>query len=135
MFGTLSKHPLLPCRPTPFLNPSCAMLGGQVYGRSIFCPSPCRTSPHSRPSPPPPPFPPPPPRTTFLSSQEKFRIQSLRTASLKADGLSPAKPWNRHATNTSEVRLFSVTPSTLNPTCQLHAMMYLCAHRPASRGG
>ena len=56
-----------------------------------------------------------------------------------ADGLSQANPlrecWNRHATNTSEVRLASVTPSTLNPTCQLHAMTYSCAPRPASRGG
>ena len=32
------------------------------------------------------------------------------------------------------VRLACVTPSTLNPTCQLQAMIYLCAPRPA-RGG
>ena len=35
----------------------------------------------------------------------------------------------------SEVRLASVTPSTLNPTCQLHAISCSCAPRPASRGG
>ena len=48
--------------------------------------------------------------------------RSLRTPSLEADGLRPANAlpecWNRHATNTSEVRLASVTPSTLNPTCE-----------------
>ena len=63
--------------------------------------------------------------------------RSLRTPSLKADGLSPANPphecWNRHAANTSEVRLASFTPSTLNPMCQLHSMTYSCAPRPASR--
>ena len=68
--------------------------------------------------------------------------------------LSPTNPlhkcWNRHATNTTGVRLASVTPSTLNPTChsfmtafgwvnptcQQHAMTYSSAPRPAaSRGG
>ena len=49
---------------------------------------------------------------------------------LKADVLSPANPlhecWNRHATNTSEVRL----AWTLNLTCQPHAMTYSRAPRP-----
>ena len=49
--------------------------------------------------------------------------RSLRTPSLKADGLSAAN------------RLASVTPPTLNPTCQLHAMTYSCAPRRARRGG
>ena len=42
----------------------------------------------------------------------------------------------QHACNKqSEVRFASITPSTLNRTCQLHAMTYSCAPRPASRGG
>ena len=42
----------------------------------------------------------------------------------------------QHAGNKqSEMRLASITPSTLHPACQLHAMTYSCAPRPASRGG
>ena len=61
--------------------------------------------------------------TWGLTERSRFYAsQSFGAPSLKADELSPANPlhecWNRHATNTSEVRLASVTPSTLNPTCE-----------------
>ena len=79
------------------------------------------------------------PGTQPCSLRPVLRLSSLRTLSLEADGPSPANPlpecWNRHATNTSEVRLASVTLLTLNPTCKLHAMTYSCAPRPTSRGG
>ena len=88
----------------------------------------CRPHPSWRP-------PPPHPRR----KNSGFAEPLLPPPSLQADGRSPANPlhecWNRHATNTSEVRLASVTPSTLDPTCQLQTMPYLCAPRPASRGG
>ena len=71
-------------------------------------------------------------------TQPCFLRPVLRRSKL-ANSLTPAnRPhecWNRRATNTSEAGLPSVTPSTLNPTCQLHATTYSCAPRPASRGG
>ena len=101
------------------------------------------------PPPPPPPHPPFPffytggtfkfrPGTHSCSLRPALRLSKLANSltKLKADGLSPANPlhecWNRHATNTSKVRFAYVTPSTLNPTCQLRAMTCSCAPRPAS---
>ena len=93
-------------------------------------------------APPPPLLPPPPIPPPFFFGQE---IRSsgelhLRTYSFRPWNSAALRPvlrhyWNRHATNTSEVRLASVTPSTLSSTGQLRAMTHSCAPRPASRGG
>ena len=70
--------------------------------------------------------------------------RSLRTPSLEADGLRPANPLRCPCMNVGkgmqQTRLKSGlpplrTPSTLNPTCELHTMTYSCAPRPASQGG
>ena len=71
----------------------------------------------------------------IFSSKTAFDLPPLPPPSFTKPSQPPACMLQHACNKQSEVRLASVTPSTLNPTCQLPAMTYYCAPCPASRGG